>query len=84
MEVIIKGKPKEIAALVLAVQERQGPMYTVAFDGSSSMRDKEALANTIKSVLSDTSEAQSQPQQHDSTSHTESQDEEPHSQEPAP
>ena len=30
MEFIIKGTPEEIAALVVAVQERQGPMFDEA------------------------------------------------------
>lgn len=29
MEIVVKGNPKEIAALVVAIQERQGPMYSV-------------------------------------------------------
>jgi len=36
VEVIIKGEPKEIAALVLAVQERMENAYSVVLERSNS------------------------------------------------
>lgn len=43
MEVIIKGEAKEIAALVLAVQEQQGLVYLVSSSGEDVARGKRRI-----------------------------------------
>ena len=84
MKVVIQGEAKEIAALVIAVQERQGIVYSVGLRGKLPPEKKTELADTIRSVLSDTSSAQSQLPQHEATEHRPNQDEAPRPQEPSP
>ena len=49
MKVIIKGNPQEIAALVLAVQERQGLDITGADVAREIRRQWDSLRNQIES-----------------------------------
>ena len=84
MRVILKGTPKEIAALVVAVQERRGLVYSVGSFGTTPPEEKTKLADTIRSVLSGTSSVQGQSPQPEPKEHIPNQDEVPHPQEPSP
>lgn len=46
MEVVIRGTPEEIAALALAVQERQWPEKSIQFDVDVSRLAKVLLKST--------------------------------------
>lgn len=74
----IQGNAKEIAALVVAIQERQGPMYSVELCGKLSPEKKTELADTIRSALSDMSSAQGQSPQPEPKEHRPNQGEAPH------
>lgn len=82
MEVIVRGEPKEIAALVLAVQERQGKMISIGRNMPATEADRTQLADAIRSVLLETSLAGTQSQRPDSTEHTQKQGEEHRLREP--
>ena len=83
--IIVTGaSAKEIAALVLAVQERRDLVYSIGPPGKISPEEKTNLADTIRSVLSDTSSAQSQSPQSEPKEHIPNQGEAPHPQEPLP
>lgn len=82
MEIVVKGNPKEIAALVVAIQERQGPMYSVERCGKLPPEKKTELADTIRLVLSDMSSAQGQSPQPEPKEHRPNQGEAPRLQEP--
>ncbi len=47
MKIIIEAEPKEIAALVLAVQERQGEDITVKSVGFTAEQAQEHLINIL-------------------------------------
>lgn len=84
MKIIFEGDPKEIAALVLAVQERRnGGVIHVESAGKQTDAEKTELADSIRSVLlSQTVTAENQSPQSGSTERTQNQDAESHSPEP--
>lgn len=45
MEITIKAEPKEIAALVVALQERQDETVSLFFDGKEIYRTNESVKN---------------------------------------
>lgn len=75
MEVIIKGGQEEIAALVLAVQERrEKEERTIAITGKSgkTAEERAALADAIGAVMAGKSPEGNQLQPPDATEHTQS------------
>lgn len=74
MEIAIKGEAKEIAALVLAVQERQRQKIVIKEDTGAKMPEECAtLASAIRGVLLEAAE-QSQSQQPEATERIQNQD----------
>lgn len=71
VEVTIRGDPKEIADLVIAVQGQRHKTISVSGAATTKM-DKTNLANAIRSILMETALAENQLQQPDSTEHTQS------------
>ena len=69
MEVVIQGTREEIAALVLAVQERRQKMISVLPSGPMTDEDRKKLADSIRSYLLVSSSVETQSQQPDSTGH---------------
>ena len=76
MKLSIEAEPKEIAAFVVALQERQEIKMglTAVTCSPSTEADREKLAQTIRSVLfSQIASAENQEQQLDATTHTQNQ-----------
>lgn len=79
MKLIIEAEPKEIAALVLAVKERQEVKIS---SEKSTEADKKHLSQYLRSVLAQPVLAENQKQQLDSSTHIQNSDKGSHSEEP--
>ena len=79
VKLIIEAEPKEIAALVLAVQERQEIKIS---SEKSTEADMKYLSQYLRSVLSQPVLAENQKQQLDSSTHIQNLDKESHYEEP--
>lgn len=84
MKVIIQGSPKEIAALVVAIQERQQIISVGGNGGKITEDERSTLANTIREALRGNVSERIQAQPHEAKERTPNQDEESHPQEPSP
>lgn len=82
--IITNGTPEEIAALVLAVQERRGLVCSVRSGGKMLPEAKTKLSDTIRSILLDMSSVQDQSPQPEPKEHTPNQGGAPRPQEPLP
>lgn len=77
MEVIIRGDPKELAALVVAIQERQQIISVGRSASKITKEERSALANTIREILLGNALEQIQAQPPETTERIRNQGEEP-------